>query len=316
MKDLILITAHIPDKKREDLLRNMVNKLVGSDYDIMICTHTPIPIDICNNVDYVIYEKRNELITDIKNKYNLYYFTDYFFVTSTEVAEFNHFIPIFRSLKLGLKIAKEMKYKKVHYFEYDTDFHHLNELEINSKLIDEYCSVYYKTQIDIGHPNSPISFNIEKIDDNWFEFDYEELYNTLNNLNTKKAEEHEFNLLSKNHKNYIKEESDLISFGVLKGLNNMSNKFPWNVFCVNKNNKLLFFGDNSTNEICKIQVIVNDVDLHNIEINPNTWSLKELIDYDHVKQVTMLVNGFLRANYDFNKIDKEVFKDKNKIIEK
>jgi hypothetical protein len=313
MRDLILITAHIPDKKREDLLRNMINKLVGSDYDIMICTHTPIPIDICNNVDYVIYEKRNEILTEVKFKYSLFYTTNDFIVESTEVSPFNHCLAILSSLKLGLKISKDMGYQKVHYFEYDTVFENLNEIEENSKLLDNFSTVYYKTQIIPGYPNSPISFNLEKIDTKWFQFDYNNLYKELETISTKLVEEHEYILLENIGNNYVKNELDLSSFGVLKGLNSINNDYAWNIICVDHKNTLLFFGDNPTVEVNKIQIIVNNQLFYNLEIIPNHWSSIELINYDEINYVMIIVNGVIRSQYDFNIIDRDLFKQRNSI---
>ena len=65
MKDLILITAYCPDDYRENLLRNLVNSLNSYDlFDVMVISHTPIPLDIQKKVDLVIYDKKNEILTN------------------------------------------------------------------------------------------------------------------------------------------------------------------------------------------------------------------------------------------------------------
>jgi len=67
MKDLILIGAHCPDDEREKLLNKCIDSLLSckDEYDILICSHTEIPSYITKKVDYVFYDKNNDLIYDL-----------------------------------------------------------------------------------------------------------------------------------------------------------------------------------------------------------------------------------------------------------
>ena len=58
MKELILITSHTPDNNREHLLRNLVKCVKNTEYDIMVVSHTPIPKDIMEDVDYFFFENQ------------------------------------------------------------------------------------------------------------------------------------------------------------------------------------------------------------------------------------------------------------------
>ena len=62
-RDLILITAHCPDIKRENLLRDLVISLQGirGEYDIMISSHTHLPSDITESVEYTYYDSSNKI---------------------------------------------------------------------------------------------------------------------------------------------------------------------------------------------------------------------------------------------------------------
>ena len=66
MKDLILITAYCPDDNRENILRNLVTSLEKHKniFDVMITSHTPIPLDIQKKVDVSLFDKKNEILTD------------------------------------------------------------------------------------------------------------------------------------------------------------------------------------------------------------------------------------------------------------
>ena len=61
MKDLILITAYCPDEYRENILRNLVNSFTRfkNTFDVLIVSHTPIPLDIQNKVNYCSYDIKN-----------------------------------------------------------------------------------------------------------------------------------------------------------------------------------------------------------------------------------------------------------------
>jgi hypothetical protein len=60
MKDIIQISAYCPDDYRENLLRNLINSLSKYNhlFDLMVISHTPIPLDIQKKVDLVIYDKK------------------------------------------------------------------------------------------------------------------------------------------------------------------------------------------------------------------------------------------------------------------
>ena len=122
MKELILITSHTPDNNREHLLRNLVKCVKNTEYDIMVVSHTPIPKDIMEDVDYFFFEKKNSLLYNIKDKAMLVFENESFIVRTSETKKYNHGLAFLRLLKAGLVNAKNLKYKKVHFFEYDSSW--------------------------------------------------------------------------------------------------------------------------------------------------------------------------------------------------
>jgi hypothetical protein len=112
-KDLILILNYSPDNKRQELLRNLINNINNYEFDIMIVTHSFVPQDISDKVDYVIYEKENLLLTDIKSKYTMEFVNDDFSVKTTECKKYNHGFAVLRLILLGLKSAKKLSAKKL-----------------------------------------------------------------------------------------------------------------------------------------------------------------------------------------------------------
>jgi hypothetical protein len=56
MKDLIMVTAYCPNDEREYILRNLVTSLENHKdmFEVMIVSHTPIPLDIQKKVNYCL----------------------------------------------------------------------------------------------------------------------------------------------------------------------------------------------------------------------------------------------------------------------
>ena len=68
MKDLICITAHCPTEEKRKILYNLVSSLqtIREDFDLIVISHTPVTFDVQENVDWVIFDKDNEILKDWK----------------------------------------------------------------------------------------------------------------------------------------------------------------------------------------------------------------------------------------------------------
>jgi hypothetical protein len=316
MKDLILITNYSPDSNREQLLRDLVNDVKNENYDIMISTHSFVPKDIFDNVNYVIYDKENLLLTDINSKVGFFYKNDKFTIKSTEIYGFNHAVAGFKLLSLGLVNAKNLGYKKVHHFEYDSRILKTLEIENNSKLIDIHSVVFY-LPTNLQFPNSPISFNLDMISEGWFDVSNKKIMSFMEGNNTKMCEQYQQTLIDEIGNYYQKKVSDLESNNILVGINVAPIKHPWVVCVYNKiTNKLILFCW-TTNEINDIEVklIVNNSKLSYYIVKPNCWIIRDIDDIDNIENILIIVNNEIRNYLDMSKIDKEYYKLKNQIIE-
>ena len=194
-KELILILNYSPDNKRQELLRTLVNSINNDEFDIMIVTHSFVPQDISDKVDYVVYEKENLLLTDIKSKYKMVFSNGNFTVKTTECKKYNHGFTVLRLILLGLKSAKNLDYVKVHLFEYDCEIKSDIEIKDNSKLLDTHPIIWYKW----GHfpyPTAPVSYNLLKISNSWFNTSKEKLMSYFNGDMTNAAEEYHMGLIN------------------------------------------------------------------------------------------------------------------------
>ena len=86
-----MLLVHILRILREEgLLRNFVNEIDTTNFDIMVVSHTRLPDDLYDKVNYFVFDKENELLTDLDSKYEVFWANPYFRVMTTEARKFNH----------------------------------------------------------------------------------------------------------------------------------------------------------------------------------------------------------------------------------
>lgn len=313
MKELILITSHTPDNIREDLLRNLVKSIKNDKYDIMVVSHTPIPNDIINNVDYFIFDKKNSLLTEIKDKSTIFFSNSDFTVQTTETKKYYHGLAFIRLLKLGLTTAKNLKYEKVHFFEYDSVISSFIEIQENSNLLDSTGAVCYKP-VNLDWPNSPISFNVEKLSELWFDLSDDNFLEFMSDKFSKLSEEYQMFLINDGGDFIMKDVLTLQGKNIKTGLYNDFDKFPWFVvICDISKNELVFFGWNQNDINCDIKIIVNDNSVINQQIMSKCWNMAIIGDFSNINHIMIIVNNEIKNILDFNLIDKNIFKSKNYI---
>ena len=185
-KDLILITAYTPDLNRKNILLEALKSIDKTKFDIMISSHSSIPEEAFEYCDFFIFDKKNTLLFDNEHKLTFWFSCDAFKVFTTEYKDYNHIIAAGSLTINGLSAAKEFGYNKVHWFDYDTIFVDDSELVENSILLDSYSIIWY------NHPDlltfSGMSFNLSKIDQDWFNTSSEVFYSFLNQSETKTLE--------------------------------------------------------------------------------------------------------------------------------
>ena len=316
MKELILITSHAPSNEKQELLRNLVNDTKDKGYDVMVSTHVFVPKDIVDSVDFIIYEKENRLLTDLKHKkvMNFWSVDGTLKVNTTETFKFNHAFAMIKLLVNGLSYAKQLGYEKVHFFEYDTKINSFVEIETNSKLLDEYNTIYYVPP-GLPWPSAPISLNLNKVSNSWFNISNDFIMEFFDESTSKLSEEYEQRLINDSGISLNKEHKTLSENGINVGLHCEVEKNSWMVPVYHQSSdKLIFFGwSKDTTEVIEVMLIVNKNRIEKYEINPHSWVIREIDVFDKVSTLTIIVNGETFNYIDFLTIDKEYYKSKNQI---
>ena len=327
MKELILIGAHCPDDEREKLLDECINALqrCRNEYDILICSHTEIPSYISKKVDYVFYDKNNDLITDLKYL-NQPWFSpvEEMIILSTYVGQYNTYLAVYRLLISGLGLAKMFKYKKVHYIEYDTIMNDVSELYDNSKLLDEYDNVVIQKEVEDYQLNCywPIgnfmSFRVESINELFTSYDKEKLLEILFNSPSKTNEKITNDIMKMNGNTiHIKDYKQVVSKDIKFALSNNTSKESMNYWTVpfynTKEDKVsVIVWNNKDDEPINVNFIVNNEKIITFKgVNKFEWRMGEIGNINDINSILILVNNKIKTNIQFNEENREWFKKTN-----
>lgn len=317
MKDLLLITAYCPDENRENILRNLINSLTKfkNKYDLMIVSHTPIPLDIQKKVNYFLYDSKNEILTDW-DLLNQPWFapTGDGVIQSAFLSKKNTLLAMWRMMILGFSLAKNLGYTKVHQIEYDCMIVEDSEIENNSHLLSKYDSVVYfdnKENVQEIMFGSFQSYFLPNLSETLINLDEEKIKNLIRESNTKSPEVLLYRIL--NGGNIYKKNREVLEingnkFGVFDGQveNNLN---PWSIpFYDKKNNHIYFIVWNTKIEKgIEIQVMVNKSKIYHIENTEiNHWKLIDLGDLSEIKDILIIENNKIRDFFelkDDNQID-------------
>ena len=319
MKDLILITAYCPDDYREGVLRNLVNSLENESFDLMVISHTPIPLDIQKKVDIVFYDKKNEILTDwdLINQPWFNPMNDRR-IQSGLLSKKNTHLAIWRMMILGFSTARNLGYDKVHHIEYDCEINDMGELIDNSNQLDDYNSVIYvDTQPTVDSilfgsfqsyflPN--ISEKLINLDEEWIKQSIRDAVSKSPELMLQKVIESSGKVLYKD-RNILENKKN--KFGII-GSQTGKNFIPWAVpFYDRLTNQLCFIVWNMENKDgVKHQIIINGNKVHDIPITPyNNWRMEFIDNLDSIESVVILENNIVRDSISLKtQEDKEIFK--------
>jgi len=294
-KELILIVAYCPNKERKEILFDFLKQLqmFRCSYDILVASHTPLDVNFFEYFDYFYYDKNNIILTDIEYRQNGWFspFDDYV-IWSSYLGIGNTIKAILDLLVPSIALAKNLKYEKIHFFEYDTKISDDKELVENSELLDEYDYVIYNGESTHTIAGGFLSFKTDFVVDEWKENNEKTLMDSYFGVYPKAPEGILYNQIKKQRKFIEKNYYNLKINGI--EVNTVHQNYSnWNVPFFDPNDlKLKFVSYNKTNEDYNIKIIVNET-LYNVGIvEPTSWKIINLLDnfYD-VEHIIVLKNN-------------------------
>jgi len=324
MNDLIVITSYHPTLKQEDMLRGLVDNIsnLNKDFDIMISSHSYVPKDICDKVDYVIYDKENNILTGDEYRATLWVkLTDNYKINTQYVGNQNTMLAVWKLQITAFNLAKSLGYKKIHKIEYDTIVNDLNEFKDNSELLNEYDTIFYSSEnlqppFNLKHISGMVeSFNLSSLipifqiynEDDIMDYYYKKGKNIPEILRHLAEVEN-------GNKIYYKSNSLLNSKSIQTALVHRSND-NWYVPYYDSNGDELRFlvrRNDSTIPNPKVELIVNNkYQKLDLPSTPNYWFHTPLMEYQKVNSLKVLINGKIFYEIDFTSLDESKFKNHN-----
>jgi len=317
-KDLILVTAYCDTPTKEEVLRNLVNQIRTHEnlFDLMIVSHTPIPLDVMKKSDFTIYDKKNELLFDADLRSTPWFDPNNDRpILSIHTGFFNTHLAIWRMIIIGNSIAKNCGYKKVHHIEYDTSVKDFTELIDNSKLLETYDAVTYTKFIETVDPilfGTYQAYRLETLHTDLLTLDEEGIKNMIRNSEDKSPERMLLDLLNYRKNIVTKDKKNLDRGGNEFGMshNKISNgNTAWCLPYYDKKTEKLGFvvwNMEESSESIRVQLIYNDDKIINLgEIGPKHWKLVDIDDYTNSKKLIVILNNKIRNIFDFNLIRDE-----------
>ena len=319
MKDIILITAYCPNSKKMDKLRKLVNQLqvFKNKYDLMLVSHTTIPYDIQEKIDLCLYDKKNELLTEW-DLINQPWFSpgNGRIVQSGLLTGRNTHLAIWRMLILSFSMCKNIGYEKIHHLEYDCEILDDSEIESNSKLLDEYDSVYYmdrkKNTAEILF-GSFQSYKISSLPEKLINLDEDWIKDLIRKTPAKSPEGMLKKILTEEGNAFEKDRKVLELNGNRFATSEEDDGFnAWGVPFVDLLDNCMYFIVWNTHKLkgVKYTVIINDNNIFTTDLVPmGHWKIIKLENIENISKILTMEDDKVRDNIEFNNIeDRELFK--------
>jgi len=309
MKDLIIINSYTPDYEREELLRNFINQIDKTNFDLMVVSHSRLPDDLYEKIEFFVFDRENEILTDLDSRIHCYWNTPKFSISTTESIHFNHALAAYKLFYVGINNAKNLGYKKVHIIEYDTSLKDMSHFEDNSKLLDEYSLVCYRrpegqTPVLISFP---MSFNLDKLNKEWFDFQKEKVIEG----SYKTIEDWELTMVNNQPFTYWKKDENLKDGTININLYNSNRKNIWICPVIDKDDNCILFINNRQEDSLYIKVIINEKTVKALNAQPYHWGLLSLAKYEEINSLLIIKDHKEITRYDFEEINKENYKSRN-----
>ena len=324
MKDLITISTYCPTIEKKQALVQLVLKLqeVRDLFDLLIVSHSPIDEVLAELVDFVYYDKNNEILSDFDLTNKFYYQNNNFDVESTLIFPKSTHLACYNLFHYSINFAKFFKYEKVHWVEYDFIPGNIDIIHSSSKILDDFDNFMIKDFTNDWVHGSYLAFNVGNLEfsnDNLNPKD--RILTELRHHHSKHSEHITQSFLEKdNRSTHYFDLKDLILINNKPSSIDSHHNYDlnWVVPVYNiKNDKIDVFTYNEGGGNHNIVIIVNDRVLKLDCPSKLEWSIANLINVVEGEYlITVYVDNKITKEVMINKDNIEIFKRTNYIKHK
>lgn len=301
MKTITIVDAFISDSNQKGLLNDFLLTVNKID-PVLLITNSVLDKDIIDKVDYLLYDKNNNLFENIYDNYDKFFLwgiVDKFKFTTVHYHTQKHGLSVLVNLFRSIKFAKELGYTHFRRIEYD--------MIVGENTLQDFIN----TPLECFNGNKKAKFFIDENNKvNSFQYFFSEIDFFINNFPEIKNEEDYINLLKTEYGNLNFVTVEKIMYNNIIKLDNNDvclknnliyelNDSTWNQSASNShlleqmqdcstelykhNEKIFIFTFNKQNKILNRKVIIyyHNNETNILEYNFNhegEWFLDEIKD--------------------------------------
>ncbi len=308
MKDLILITAFTPTPQYEEILEKTILSVKETGFDVLLINHSHTPSRIQKLCQYYFYDHLNDVSEDPDLRSFEYFIMDNFEIWSKYRTKNFYGFAIYRMFSMGVKMAKNFGYDRLHHLEYDTQVLDSKIFKEHNEYLQSNDAVFYTSD---GTKDGFLlgcfkSFNVSNLPDTFENYNKEHMTDTMLNLPCVPLENYTKFIFRDFKVKYLESKTTKTR---LSGEVVTDRKKHFTMFYNPFNEKVEFFIRNIWTENQKVMVITNESFTQNIIVYPNHWHIRTLCDVNDFESIMVLQNNSLI--YEFrvnNKEELETFK--------
>lgn len=311
MKSLLAVFTFCPDTERKLILLELLGKLqkIRKKYDIIVMSHSEVPIECKTLCDYTYIESENNLIYDFNLRNKFWLKTESIFAHTSLIYPFSTHLSIYSLLHYVLNFSKFKKYKKVHCLEYDINLQNIETIDDVDSNLENFDNVMFHSKDGWKH-GIYFAFNIENFPEKYFEYDKQFILDEISEVETRMTEDYTPKFLNVGGRNTYYESTDKISNdGILQKNDAHGNQdLNWCVPLLKKDtNELFFLIYNEKGSDNQIDIFTNLTKI-NTESGPhNHWKLIPLGEFDKTEKIIILVDNKIKHNIVFDEINRKDF---------
>ncbi len=148
-KEIVIIGSYANQPYKLDLLNDCIDKIRPLGFDIMLVSHYPIPFEVQQKVDYVVYDKENILQDETSTTGYWFQCDEFNLVSYNNDGTGAHALAVVSNINNGVNYANYLKYKFFFYLECDNNFN-VEDLK-KIQVLKNSMFLKYKNMIVFNH---------------------------------------------------------------------------------------------------------------------------------------------------------------------
>ena len=148
-KEIVIIGSYANQPYKLDLLNDCIDKIRPLGFDIMLVSHYPIPFEVQQKVDYVVYDKENILQDETSTTGYWFQCDEFNLVSYNNDGAGAHALAVVSNINNGVNYANYLKYKFFFYLECDNHFN-VEDLK-KIQVLKNSMFLKYKNMIVFNH---------------------------------------------------------------------------------------------------------------------------------------------------------------------